>query len=153
MLILLGICINVDSADTTTINSTPTKVNVSQENISKINGTYYVLPKDNGKATSDGKIHQVKDKTQKEKKQYNTITMTGRPSCTRCARNGCSYTWRTKTYINYCPNCHHYKCLGNKHKRGAVHEQEISCFHCDSDFCVNCGKEKYSYSRVYLQKT
>ena len=148
VLILLGICMSVDSAD-----ETITVKNDNQElldNFSKthdvilLNGTYY-LSKDSGEAVSDGKVYV--DKSVKP-----SITMTGRPSCTRCARNGCSYTWRTKTYLDYCPNCHHWNCLGNKYKSASVHEQEITCFHCDSDFCVNCGKEKYSYSRVYLRK-
>lgn len=140
---------SVDSADesiTVKNDDKPLLDNFSKtDNAVILNGTYYVLPNGSGKAVSDGKVHV--DKSVKP-----TITMTGRPSCTRCARNGCSYTWRTKTYVNYCPNCHHWNCLGNKHKSGAVHEKEITCFHCDSDFCVNCGKEKYSYSRVYLRK-
>lgn len=148
---MLTICVAVDSADTitNTDQSSPLE-NFSNENLTIINDTYYNLPKNSGYAVSDGKVYT--DKTVKVKKQANTITMTGRPSCTRCARNHCAYTWRTKTYINYCPNCHHYNCLGNKHKRGAIHEKEITCFRCDSDFCVNCGKEKYSWSGVYLRK-
>ena len=140
---------SVDSADesiTVKNDDKPLSDNFSKtDNAVMVNGTYYVLPNGSGKAVHDGKVYT-------EKPKYNTITMTGRPSCTRCARNGCSYTWRTKTYVNYCPNCHHYNCLGNKHKRGAVYEKEITCFRCDSDFCVNCGKEKYSWSRVYLHK-
>lgn len=84
--------------------------------------------------------------------KYSTITMTGKPSCSRCARNHCSYTWRTRTYVNYCPHCHRYNVLGNKHKWESRHEKEITCFYCDSDFCVNCGKTKYSWSRVYLRR-
>ena len=77
-----------------------------------------------------------------------TVTITCRPSC------GCSksYTWRTKTYLNYCPNCHCYNTLCDKHKRAARHEKELTCANCDSDFCGNCGKEKMGYSRKYLSK-
>lgn len=145
--IFLLLSLSADTAEKTddvitNINSSNNLQSISKDVI--INDTY-VLPKDAGIAKSDGKIYT--DKSVKP-----TITMTGKPSCTRCARNHCSYTWRTKTYVNYCPNCKHWNCLGNKHKRGSVHEKEISCFRCDSDFCVNCGKEKYSWSKVYLSK-
>lgn len=145
--IFLLLSLSADTAEKTddvitNINSSNNLQSISKDVI--INDTY-VLPKDAGIAKSDGKIYT--DKSVKP-----TITMTGKPSCTRCTRNHCSYTWRTKTYVNYCPNCKHWNCLGNKHKRGSVHEKEISCFRCDSDFCVNCGKEKYSWSKVYLSK-
>ena len=147
--IFLLLSLSADTAEKT--NNTITNINDSNslqtmnENVTIINGTYYILDKDNGIAKTDGKI--CVDKSVKP-----TITMTGKPSCTICVRNHCAYTWRTKTYLNYCPNCHHWNCLGNKHKRGAVHEKEITCFRCDSDFCVNCGKEKYSWSHKYLIK-
>ena len=143
--IFLLLSLSADTAENTdTITNIDNNTLTLDKNVTYINGTY-LLSKDAGIAKADGKIYV--DKTVKP-----TITMTGKPSCTRCARNHCSYTWRTKTYVNYCPNCKHWNCLGNKHKRGAVHEKEISCFRCDSDFCVNCGKEKYSWSRVYLSK-
>ena len=78
-----------------------------------------------------------------------TVSITCRPSCGRCSK---AYTWRTKTYVNYCPNCHRYNTLLNKHKRGAKYEQELTCEACDSDFCGNCGKEKMGYSSKYLRK-
>lgn len=77
------------------------------------------------------------------------VTITCRPSCGKCSK---AYTWRTKTYLNYCPNCHRYNTIYNKHKWGARHEKELTCAHCDSDFCGNCGKEKMGYSRKYLSK-
>lgn len=76
-----------------------------------------------------------------------TITAVGKPSC------GCRYSyryWYTKTYINYCPNCHRYNTLLINPKR--VYEKEITCGACSSDFCIVCGKEKYSWSRVYLRR-
>ena len=146
--IFLLLSLSADTAEKTddvitNINSSNNLQSISKDVII-INDTY-VLDENAGIAKTDGKIYT--DKSVKP-----TITMTGKPSCTRCARNHCSYTWRTKTYVNYCPNCKHWNCLGNKHKRGSVHEKEISCFRCDSDFCVNCGKEKYSWSKVYLSK-
>lgn len=150
MIFLLCICVTVDYAETITanqsqqdhLNDLKTNMNLTIANTTKINGTYYSVQKNVGVAKHDGKVHYSKP----------VIAMTGKPSCTRCARNGCAYTWRTKKYINYCPNCKHYNCLGNKHKWQSRYEQEITCFRCDSDFCVNCGKEKYSWSRKYLTK-
>lgn len=79
------------------------------------------------------------------------ITRTGKPSCGRCKQRGIPYKRFTKTYVNYCPNCYCYGVLGNKHKRGAVAEGEITCFNCDSDFCIYDGKEKMP-RRVFLRK-
>ena len=140
----------MDSADETITAQNPNEHIIKNfKNATIINNSQYAtLDKNSGIAVSDGKVYTEKPKKQK----IRNITMTGKPSCTRCARNGCAYTWRTKTYKNYCPNCHHYNCLGNKHKWSSRHEQEITCFSCDSDFCVNCGKEKYSWSKAYLKK-
>lgn len=68
------------------------------------------------------------------------------PSC------GCTkrYTPRTRTFVNYCPNCHRYCTLLKNPKH--VFEKEFTCGHCDSDFCGNCGKEKMNYSRKHLRK-
>lgn len=144
VLILLGVCITIDSAEENiTIDNTNMTQNITTNES-------YIGPKNSGQAISDGKIYTVKEKTKKQAKKQQTITMTGKPSCSRCAANHCSYTWRTKTYINYCPNCHRYRTLTNKHKWQSRYEQEISCSNCDSDFCINCGKEKYSWSGVYL---
>ena len=73
------------------------------------------------------------------------ITITSKPSC------GCNYGyyWHTKTFVNYCPNCHHYGTL-RKNPKG-VPERELTCHRCSSDFCGVCGKEKYSWSSVYLR--
>ncbi len=145
--LFLIISLSADTADEDVISNINDSGHLSTiKNVTFINDTY-VLPKNTGKAISDGKIY-----TDTSVKVKPKITMTGKPSCSRCARNHCSYTWRTKTYINYCPNCHHYNCLGNKHKWASRHEQEITCLRCDSDFCINCGKEKYSWSNKYLTK-
>jgi len=145
VLLLLSVCISVDYADDNiTVTANQSQANVT--NCTEIDGVHYDNRIING--TGVAKLHKIVT----EKPKYPLITMTGKPSCSRCYRNHCSYTWRTKTYINYCPNCHHYNCLGNKHKWGSTHEQEITCFRCDSDYCVNCGKEKYSWSKVYLRK-
>lgn len=149
VLLLLCICVSVDYASDNETITAENINNISQYNATSlklVNGTYYYLEEDSGIARIQNNGKPI------EKPARPTITMTGKPSCSRCARNHCSYTWRTKSYVNYCPNCKHWNCLGNKHKRGAIHEKEISCFRCDSDFCINCGKEKYSWSRVRLRK-
>lgn len=142
VLVLLTICVAVDSADDTdtisNINESRQMNAVLLKNATFINGTSYVLPENTGTAVTDGKIYTDK----------NTVTITSKPSC------GCRnvYRWHTRTFLDYCPNCRHYDCLTNKHKWGARYEQEISCKICDSDFCGVCGKEKYSWSHVYLKK-
>lgn len=147
VLVLLSLCVSVDYAsdnDTIGIENNQTMNMSNFTNVTVLNGTHYVLAKESGTA----KVNKIVV----EKQKVPVIAMTGKPSCTRCSRNGVSYRWFTKKYVNYCPNCHHWNCLGNKHKRGAVHEKEISCFRCDSDFCICCGKEKYSWSKIYLRK-
>ena len=127
-------------------NKSITVVNSTKLNDLNSTGSYFV-------ANHNDKVYTVKEKPKKKKKkQLPTVSMTGRPSCSRCARNHMPYKWSTHTYIDYCPNCHHYNCLVNKHKSGSVHERELTCKYCDSDYCVVCGKEKYSWSRVTLRR-
>lgn len=135
----------IDSADE---NITVDQGVVNVTNTTVVGGVHYddKIVKDNNSGIA--KVHRVVH----IKPHYPTITMTGKPSCSRCARNHCSYTWRTSTYVNYCPHCHRYNVLGNKHKWASRNEKEITCFHCGSDFCVNCGKTKYSWSNVYLRR-
>ena len=147
VLLLLCICVSVDYAsdnDTIVVENNQTINLTNIKNVEVLNDSHYIFV--NGSGTA--KLNNVVV----EKKKVPVIGMTGKPSCSRCSRNGVPYRWFTKKYVNYCPNCHHWNCLGNKHKRGAVHEKEITCFRCDSDFCICCGKEKYSWSRVYLRK-
>lgn len=150
VVLLLCVCVHFDYADDTIVAKNeslkfPKNVTVVNKSAEKVS-----IVKHDGKVYTD---KSVKDKPKpKKKKKLATITMTGKPSCSRCARNHIPYRWFTRTYVNYCPNCHHYNCLGNKHKSGSVYEQEITCFHCDSDFCVYDGKEKYSWSNVYLRR-
>ena len=139
VLLLLGVCISIDYADEITISN----VNESIDGLNLTDNTKVVNVNESASnivAKSSDKIYT----------KYSTITMTGKPSC-QCGRYS-SYTWRTRTYINYCPNCGNYGCLGNKHKYAARFENEISCYICDSDYCINCGHEKYSWSRVYLTR-
>ena len=145
---LLCVCIAVDSADDTISNMNETKApaEFTNKNLTFVNGTYYITQKNPGKAISDGKTHTVKEK--KQKKKTPTVTITARPSC------GCrySYQWRTNRFVDYCPHCHHRNCLRNVHKWQAHYEQELTCTVCGADYCGQCGKEKYSWSRYYIKK-
>ena len=147
VVLLLGVCISVDYADDTisNLNKTSMPKNIPKGTIIVNNSS--VVGLNESASTIVGKSS---DKIYTVKQKYPTITMTGKPSC-RCGRYS-SYTWRTRTYLNYCPHCHHWNCLGNKHKWQSRYEQEITCFRCDSDYCINCGKTKYSWSNVYLRK-
>ena len=74
------------------------------------------------------------------------ISMWAKPSV-RC---GYPYKWYYRTFIDYCPNCKHYNAL-LKNPKG-VPENEYTCRFCDSDFDGVVGKEKYSWSKVYLRR-
>ena len=155
VLLLLAICTSIDYADN---NDTITNIDENatiefDENITVVNGTY-ILPKDAGKAISDGKIYTDKKVEKKHKKRkLPTITITSRPSC------GCGYGyyWHTMRFVNYCPHCHKYGTLRNVHKWPARYEQELTCDPrlggCGCDYCGCCGKEKMSYSKYYLKTT
>ena len=143
VLLLLCLCMTIDYADdniSTKINQTVPKANdstviVSNNNaIIDLNNTHSVIVGKSGDT-----VHIIKPKVP-------TIGMYAKPSC------GCrySYTWHYREFVNYCPNCHHYGTL-RKNPKG-VPEREYTCCRCSSDFCGCCGKEKYSWSRVYLRK-
>ena len=147
VLLLLCVCISIDYAanDTIIANENMTvdpKINATNATI--INGTYYSVEKDHGVA----KLNKVVT----EKPKLPLVSIVSKPSC------GCrySYTWHKRTFINYCPHCHKYNTLRNVHKWPARHEQELTCDTrlggCGADYCGCCGKEKYSWSRVYLRK-
>ena len=146
LLILLAVCINFDFADNNTVSNNATKVKLV--NYTKYNGTYYVdsyndsviVPK------KTDKLYTVKSNAKNVKKKLPTISMWAKPSV-RC---GYPYKWYYRTFINYCPNCHHYNCLLKNPK--IVPENEYTCGVCDSDFDGVVGKEKYSWSNVYLIK-
>lgn len=78
--------------------------------------------------------------------EIDNINITAKPSC------GCNndYVWYNHTFVNMCPNCGHINCLLDNPKN--VPEHELTCSYCDSDFCGVCGKEKYSWSNVYLEE-
>ena len=143
VLLLLSVCMTVDYADNAPIKVIKNQTNysdsseyisINNDGIVAVNDTTHTLV---GK--SSDKIHTIKQK-------HSIIGMYAKPSC------GCrhSYTWHYREFVNYCPNCHHYGTL-RKNPKG-VPEREYTCSRCSSDFCGVCGKEKYSWSRVYLRK-
>ena len=121
-------------------NKSITVVNSTKLNDLNSTGSYFV-------ANHNDKIYTVKEKPKKKrKKSLPTISMWAKPSV-RC---GYPYKWYYRTFVDYCPNCKHYNCL-LKNPKG-VPENEYTCAVCDSDFDGVVGKEKYSWSRVYLRR-
>lgn len=60
-----------------------------------------------------------------------------------------SHTWHYKSFINYCPNCGHYNCLG---VWKYCPERQISCYNCDSDYSGVTGYEKMNPPRSRLTR-
>ena len=142
-MVLFGILVGVDYATDYNENDTITVANqtISMGNITNatyLNGTHYVLDNDSGIA----KLHKVVV----EKPKYPLISMWAKPS----VRSKYAYRWYYRTWVNYCPNCHRYDSL-LKNPKG-VPERELTCKHCDSDFCGVTGKEKMGYSHKYLRR-
>lgn len=142
VIVLLAICVSVDYADDNiTVTANQSEVNVT--NCTEINGIHYDTVIVN---RSKNHIHSYN--VVSVKPHYPIVSIVAKPSC------GCNhkYTWHKRSFIDYCPHCHHYNCLVNKHKWQSRYEQELSCKYCDSDFCGVCGKTKYSWSRTYLRR-
>lgn len=141
--LLLVCCVAVDYADNSISNLNESSlaknvpngaVLVNNSSVVAVNRTATVIV-----AKHNDVIHTIKPK-------YPTISMWAKPSC------GCrySYKWHYKTFINYCPHCKKYGVL-RKNPKG-VYEKEYTCVVDDCDYCAVCGKEKYSWSKVYLRK-
>ena len=140
--LLLVLCVAVDSADESiVINESTLAENVPKGAIIVNNSSVVAVNRSASVivAKHSDVIHTIKPK-------YPTIGMWAKPSC------GCrySYKWHYKTFINYCPHCKKYGVL-RKNPKG-VYEKEYTCAVDDCDYCAVCGKEKYSWSRVYLRK-
>ena len=135
VLLLLSVCAGVDYADEITVNQT-----MNDTNCTLVNDTHYsheIIHK-NGVA----RIHKIVV----EKPKYPLISMWAKPS----VRSGYAYRWYYKTFIDYCPHCHHYNVL-LKNPKG-VPEREYTCRRCGADYCAVTGKEKYSWSHYYLRR-
>ena len=136
-LLLLNVCITVDYADE---NITANATVLNDTNCTLVNGTHYsheIIHK-NGVAH----IHKIVV----EKPKYPLISMWAKPS----VRSNYAYQWYRKTFIDYCPHCHHYNVL-LKNPKG-VPEREYTCRRCGADYCAVTGKEKFSWSHYYLRK-
>ena len=138
--LVLAVCMTVDYADSdvTVCNNMSSKVNLTKTEKLSDGGVYVDLT---------NKSHTIVMKSSDRiYYKYPIIGMYAKPSC------GCryKYTWHYREFVNYCPNCHHYGTL-RKNPKG-VPEREYTCARCSSDFCGCCGKEKYSWSKVYLRR-
>ena len=149
VLVLLSICITVDYATNDTIT------NINNKTMEIDTSKYIMVNDSRGVYVNDSAsviVAKTSDKIYTEKPKHKTVTITSRPSC------GCrySYSWRTRTFISYCPHCHKYGTLRNVHKWPARHEQELTCDPklggCGADYCGVTGKEKYSWSQFYLRR-
>lgn len=136
---LLTVCVAVDSADDEPITVTKNQtIQNKTKAVIMTNGTYVPMTNDSGEAIPDGKVYSDEP----------LVCIKSKPSC------GCNhgYHWHRTVFINYCPHCYRYGVLTNKHKWQSKYEQELTCSHCDSDYCGVCGKEKYSWSHYRLLK-
>ena len=137
--LLLLCCIAVDYADEPIVVTENQTTYNNTTNATVLNDSFH-----SEKATGVAKLQGVVVK----KHKLPLIRITAKPSC------GCrhSYRWHTTTFVNYCPHCHRYNALYNKHKWNARYEQELTCRYDDCDYCGICGKEKYSWSHYYLRR-
>ena len=135
--LLLCVCVSVDYADEP-ITAGAEPMNTS--NCTVVDGVHYDNRVLNG--TGVAKLHKIVT----EKPKYPLISMWAKPS----VRSSYSYRWYKKTFINYCPHCHHYGVL-LKNPKG-VPEKEYTCRRCGADYCAVTGKEKFSWSHYYLRR-
>ena len=146
VLVLLAVCVCVDYADENiTINNTA-------NSMIKVNDTDKVLLGNDNLIEPNpnrDKVHTVKKTVKKYKSKTPLVTITAKPS----VRSSYAYKWYTTTWVDYCPHCHRYNVLYNAHKYPARFEQELTCKVCSADYCGVTGKEKYSWSRVYLRRS
>ena len=127
----------VDYADdNVTISNINESETVELNDTTVVNGTYYVGVDKEPKNMEVDRVVSFRP----------TISLWAKPS----VRSGYAYKWYYRTWVDYCPNCHHYGCLLVNPK--GVPERELTCARCDSDFCGVTGKEKYSWSNKYLRR-
>ena len=77
---------------------------------------------------------------------YYNLTVTMYPSVS----SDYQYIKYVTTWLNYCPQCGYYGTLLINPK--GTYEGELTCDHCDCDFCGVTGKEKISGSTKYLTR-
>lgn len=71
------------------------------------------------------------------------VSATAKPSV-----GGYGYSYGTHSFVNYCPYSKTHGCLESNPK--GVAEGEWTCKLCGADYCMYTGKEKYTWSDVYL---
>ena len=76
-----------------------------------------------------------------------TITVNMLPSYSTVDYKYINYT---TTWLNYCPNCEHYGTLLINPK--GTYEGELTCYHCDCDYCGVTGHEKIEGSDLVLTR-
>ena len=140
VLLLLSVCAGVDYADPIITTENNSQMNTS--NCTLIGGVHYDNKIVDNKTVGVAKLHKVVI----EKPKYPLISMWAKPS----VRSSYAYRWYYKTFIDYCPHCHHYGVL-LKNPKG-VPEKEYTCRRCGADYCAVTGKEKYSWSHYYLRR-
>lgn len=124
--------------DISNINKTRLPENIPRGTTIVNKSSSVVLNENAGKIVEKGSDHVYS--------KYPIIGMWAKPS----VRSGYSYRWYYKTFIDYCPHCHHYNVL-LKNPKG-VPEREYTCRRCGADYCAVTGKEKYSWSHYYLRR-
>ena len=138
---MLGCCVTIDYATNTSIVYNESTLTIPRN---------VIVVNESCRFNEDPIIPSSKDKVHtlvaRKVKQTPTISMWAKPSV-RC---GYAYRWYYRTFIDYCPNCHRYNAL-LKNPKG-VPENEYTCKFCDSDYDGVVGKEKYSWSNVYLRR-
>ena len=139
VLLLLSVCVSVDYADPIITTENNSQMNTS--NCTLISGVHY-----DDMIVNRSNKHIESYNVVVEKPTYPVISMWAKPS----VRSGYAYRWYKKTFIDYCPHCHHYKVL-LKNPKG-VPEREYTCRHCGADYCAVTGKEKFSWSHYYLRR-
>ena len=81
---------------------------------------------------------------------YNVVVTSQYVSATaKCSCGNGTYTYQTGTYLNYCPQCKHYGTLIRSTKN-PEYEGQWTCTYCDCDYCMQCGKEKMSGTKLWL---
>ena len=138
VLLLLSVCAGVDYADEITVNQTIE----NNTNCTLVKGIHYDQKIVNNTTVGVAKLHKVVT----EKPKLPIISMWAKPS----VRSGYAYRWYKKTFIDYCPHCHHYGVL-LKNPKG-VPEREYTCRRCGADYCAVTGKGKFSWSHYYLRR-
>ena len=99
------------------------------------------------KVQSEG--YKVISNPSKTCKAYNIVVTPQYVKATaKCSCGRGTYTYETHTFLNYCPQCHHY---GTLSYIKPCAEGQWTCRYCDCDYCMQCGKEKMVKTKLWLK--